>query len=467
MSKIFATFILNNQEYSIDASQIQEVIRLDNLLNITKVPLTPKYFLGLHDLRGDFFPVIDSSSYFYDESSDVNKSYYLVLINDKGYQFGLLFDQIKEITSFEYKELSIKSNDYIKNVFKEGNRIVQNINVDNFLIKESAYLIESTKVELKPLTVVKNIIFTLNKIKLSVDITDIAEIINYPTSITKNQFMLDGCLGEFILRGEKILLYSLSQYFGLEDFPANEHTKVLVFKNEDYYYAFQVDSVDELSTYIQEYTKPVPSLGLNKKFFNYAISSSPLILSTNFNAIGEETGVHHNSRGHFMVFSSKNNRKNEEHFSTQNYILFECDTAFAVRLSEVQELINVKRSEISKIPRSNGRIEGVYSLRDNLISIYDLKKLYNWGDSTEENVQVIIFRENPEAGFIVEKAIGIESIRDKDEMKSDVITQFSKYNGAISSFVSNGKHKLLYLSVKKVLNKILDQEPRSNLESVA
>ena len=52
----FLTFRLNEESFGVDVSRVREVL---DLIEITRVPQTPDYMLGVVNLRGNVVPVID------------------------------------------------------------------------------------------------------------------------------------------------------------------------------------------------------------------------------------------------------------------------------------------------------------------------------------------------------------------------------------------------------------------------
>ena len=52
----FLTFVLNDEVYGIEILKVREII---GLVDVTSVPQTPDYIMGVINLRGKVIPVID------------------------------------------------------------------------------------------------------------------------------------------------------------------------------------------------------------------------------------------------------------------------------------------------------------------------------------------------------------------------------------------------------------------------
>ncbi|WPC75051.1 chemotaxis protein CheW [Vibrio porteresiae] len=92
------TFLLDNEVYGADISQIQEVLEYRK---VTKVPRTPAFMLGVINLRGKVVPVIDLRRLFAMAviENTVNTCIVIVdvMLDGEDIAIGILADAVKEV----------------------------------------------------------------------------------------------------------------------------------------------------------------------------------------------------------------------------------------------------------------------------------------------------------------------------------------------------------------------------------
>ncbi|TVZ37578.1 purine-binding chemotaxis protein CheW [Alteromonadaceae bacterium 2753L.S.0a.02] len=92
------TFLLDNEIYGTDISQIQEVLEYRK---VTPVPRTPDFMLGVINLRGQVVPVVDLRRQFEMQVSEVTVNTCIVIVDviveGEKTALGLLADAVKEV----------------------------------------------------------------------------------------------------------------------------------------------------------------------------------------------------------------------------------------------------------------------------------------------------------------------------------------------------------------------------------
>lgn len=98
----YLTFKLDDEVFSLDISQVREVL---DFTAVTKVPKTPDYMSGVINLRGNVVPVIDMRLKFGMTKTDktVNTCVIIVEINLDGEKIvlGALADSVQEVIELE------------------------------------------------------------------------------------------------------------------------------------------------------------------------------------------------------------------------------------------------------------------------------------------------------------------------------------------------------------------------------
>jgi len=95
-------FQLAGEHYGVATALVREVCPL---LELTPVPCTPAYVLGIIDVRGEFISVIDIKRFFdlaEQGLSDLNK---VIVLETAGMTFGILADAIVAVRSIARAEL--------------------------------------------------------------------------------------------------------------------------------------------------------------------------------------------------------------------------------------------------------------------------------------------------------------------------------------------------------------------------
>jgi len=95
----YLTFRMGNEEYGLQILKVQEIIQMQQ---ITRIPRTPDYILGVINLRGKIIPVLDLRRKFgLEASQDTDKTCInVVQITDaKGLPItiGIRIDEVKEV----------------------------------------------------------------------------------------------------------------------------------------------------------------------------------------------------------------------------------------------------------------------------------------------------------------------------------------------------------------------------------
>ncbi len=136
---ILVSFTIGDNEYALDISEVQEVVRYQE---ITPLPRVPDYILGVINLRGKIIPIIDLGKRIGVESSKEN-SKKIIIVKKNNELYGLLVDKVKgvlkvsgdEIEDVRYGDLRL-SEKYIKGLIRKDNNIIIILNLDNILSSE-------------------------------------------------------------------------------------------------------------------------------------------------------------------------------------------------------------------------------------------------------------------------------------------------------------------------------------------
>lgn len=87
-------FQLLNQVYGIDINSVLEIIRMED---ITKIPQSPAFVEGVINLRGRIIPVIDLCKRFGLAQNDCTDSSRIIIVEVSGQTVGMIVDAVQEV----------------------------------------------------------------------------------------------------------------------------------------------------------------------------------------------------------------------------------------------------------------------------------------------------------------------------------------------------------------------------------
>ncbi|MFZ5942950.1 MAG: chemotaxis protein CheW [Bacillota bacterium] len=92
--KQLVVFSLQNEEYGLEITKVQEIVRFQE---ITKVPNAPSFIKGLINLRGQVIPVVDLKKRFYGTGSEVLEDTRIIVVKAAAHTIGIIADQVSEV----------------------------------------------------------------------------------------------------------------------------------------------------------------------------------------------------------------------------------------------------------------------------------------------------------------------------------------------------------------------------------
>ena len=94
----YLTFHLNDETFGVDVLQVREVM---DFTNVTKVPKSPDYMLGVINLRGSVVPVVDLKKKFSMPHCDRNRDTCIIVLEipfgDETLSIGAVADGVQEV----------------------------------------------------------------------------------------------------------------------------------------------------------------------------------------------------------------------------------------------------------------------------------------------------------------------------------------------------------------------------------
>ncbi|MCM2358337.1 MAG: chemotaxis protein CheW [Geobacteraceae bacterium] len=95
-------FLLAYETYAVEMSYVRETLPLRDL---TPVPCTPPFVLGLTNVRGRIMSVIDIKRFFDLPAKGLTELNRVIIVHDRGMEFGILADAICGVRTIPLAEL--------------------------------------------------------------------------------------------------------------------------------------------------------------------------------------------------------------------------------------------------------------------------------------------------------------------------------------------------------------------------
>ncbi len=123
-----ATFHVGSEEYGVDISQIQEIIRM---VGITHVPRTPDFMEGVINLRGQLIPIVDLRTRFGMARIEPTKATRIIVTDVGTKRVGIIVDSASEVVRIPIESIEEPpemiagvGSDYLQGVGKVGERLI-------------------------------------------------------------------------------------------------------------------------------------------------------------------------------------------------------------------------------------------------------------------------------------------------------------------------------------------------------
>jgi len=118
----FVVVNIGNEQYGIDIKYIDNIVRMQN---ITRVPKVPPYLRGVINLRGEVIPVMSLRIKMGLEPDEVTKSTRIIIIKINHEAIGIIVDSVKEVVNINMSEVEKVSfenreDSYVMGIGKQG-----------------------------------------------------------------------------------------------------------------------------------------------------------------------------------------------------------------------------------------------------------------------------------------------------------------------------------------------------------
>jgi purine-binding chemotaxis protein CheW len=136
--------LLESEEYAFDVEDIEEIVRYSD---VTTIPDSPSYLLGLINLRGAMIPIVSLYSKLGLPDKTIDSDTKVLIVNVNGFEIGFVVDKITGI--IDIVDENISDNKQESDIFPEiiilnnGARIILKMDIAGIIGEEEMQKLEA------------------------------------------------------------------------------------------------------------------------------------------------------------------------------------------------------------------------------------------------------------------------------------------------------------------------------------
>jgi purine-binding chemotaxis protein CheW len=448
-AQMYGSFMLDQEEFALPALSIREVVNFPERL--VPVPLSPPYLEGIFTLRGMVIPVVNLRRLFDPAAAKADTTQKIAIVDHEQIQVGLLFDSTGEILRVRPEQHSIlqysgknaqgvisgtiqthRSNG-IKDVSEtrdDDSRLLQILdpfallhieNIPQVLERRNAgRKAEASRFQLQAERR-QCVSFHVGGSVFAFEMAAIREIINVPelqSSVLNSKL----CAGSFHFRGGIVPVVNFATLLkaGDTEQTLSADSRLVIARIGTVSVGFLVDSVDDIIKFFPDDVLPIPLLSKARAGMYRGCILRPdndEVILLNHESIFSSTEIVDMNRGHAHLFQDKVQTTEEvrKKVNRQVYLTFRLDNAFAVEIRQVREIIEYS-DNINKPPGMPSFMRGILNLRQQMITVVDMRSLYGMPPLvSQRDAKILILERGDERfGLVVDGVESIVTVSDSD-----------------------------------------------------
>lgn len=441
-TELFGSFVLGPDEFALPAICIREVVNYP--AKMTTLPLAPPFLDGMFTLRGSVIPVVNLGRVFNPAAPAADPSHKIAILDYDGVLVGILFDATGEILRVRPEQRSMLS--YASGerhgvvagtiLLDDGARLLQVLdpaalarieNVPQVLALQGASRQAARRQQGERRQCVS---FRVGNSSFALEMGAIQEIIRVP-EIQPSVLSSALCLGRINFRGSPVAVvcfHTLLTPGAAAVAPPGQRAflpdqRVVIARIDDATIGFLVDSVDNIVNFFSEEIMPIPMLGKARAgMFGGCISKPELgdIILLEHRQILSSAEIVAMRTGHANLYPKdepdagagqpgREARRN----ARQVYITFSLENTYAVEIKQVREIIDYSDA-VTHAPGMPAFMRGMLNLRQQMISVIDLRSLYQMAPApaTGQAKILVIERGQERYGLLVDAVENIMTVND-------------------------------------------------------
>jgi purine-binding chemotaxis protein CheW len=143
----WVTFYLDNEKYGVNVMLVREVLKNTE---ITPVPGSPYFVLGIINLRGNVVTVIDTRKRFSLPLVEPDEASRIIIIEMGEQVIGMMVDSVAEVATIRQSEIEFAPNvgndesaRYIQGVSKQGDELLIMVDLDKLFSLQDMQEVEA------------------------------------------------------------------------------------------------------------------------------------------------------------------------------------------------------------------------------------------------------------------------------------------------------------------------------------
>ena len=134
---------LGQEQYGIDIRYIDNIVRMQS---ITRVPKVPHYLKGVINLRGEVIPVMSIRLKMGLEADEITRATRIIILKlEQQGNVGIIVDEVKEVVTLETTQIDKVTHDakdgkinFVTGVGKKGDELISILDLNSITLEENA-----------------------------------------------------------------------------------------------------------------------------------------------------------------------------------------------------------------------------------------------------------------------------------------------------------------------------------------
>ncbi|TWI67352.1 purine-binding chemotaxis protein CheW [Pseudoduganella lurida] len=399
--ELFGTFLLGEEEFALPASAIREVVAYPE--RVTPMPLSPCYLEGIFTLRGTAIPVVNLARIFHPDAPKAGAGQKIAILDHDDVLVGLVFDGTGEVLRVRPEQRSTVSygDGHAAPVIggtillADGARLLQVLVPEALIRIENVPQVRSMSAAsraaertrfLRHAEAKKCLCFTAGSTSFAFAMSAVQEIINVP-ALRTSVMMGPLCKGWINFRGRAVGVIDFGALMRCapEEAADPADRRILIARIGDELLGFLVDGVDTINPYFDSDVLPIPLLGTQRgAMFRGCLprTNGPDTLFLDHEKVLADAELKEVCAGHRRIYQDEAAAEagrcasNAAAARRQVYLAFGLGSPWASDICQVREIIPYTGA-LTRTPGTPACVQGMLNLRQQMISVIDLRKLYD------------------------------------------------------------------------------------------
>ncbi|QBE67518.1 chemotaxis protein CheW [Pseudoduganella lutea] len=433
--ELFGSFHLGGEEFALPALALREVVAYPE--RVTRMPLSPACLEGIFTLRGTAIPIVNLARIFDPQAPGAGAHQKIAILDHEDVLVGLVFDATGEVLRVRPEQRSIVSQGAGRQAVIGGTILLEHggqeaesrllqvlvpdalVRIDN--VPQVRSMSSATRAAerarfLRHAEARKCLCFNAGGTSFAFAMAAVQEIIDVP-ELRTSVMMGPLCKGWINFRGRAVGIVDFAALVGCDGTVANDaDRRILVARIGDELLGFLVDSVDTIMPYFDGDVLPIPLLGTRRgAMFRGCLprQDGPDTLFLDHANVLSDAELAEVCAGHRRIYQDDAAREAGSDASRaatrrQVYLAFELGSPWATDIGQVREIIPCAPGMV-RPPGAPACVQGMLNLRQRMIAVIDLRRLYGMPplDDTADCKILVLERGSERYGVIVDRVDSI------------------------------------------------------------